>query len=100
MFETFWDDEVGTLTFQLHEGAIFAHATAKQWNKSVYQKFQDIWYVAKEELLNSGFKEVYVVIPSGDKKLFKFETMFGFKPVKEVDNMLLMVCSTEKQDGN
>lgn len=99
MFEIFWEDEDGTLTFQLFENQVFAHAKAFNWNKSVYLKFQDIWYVAKEELLNSGFKEVYVIIPADDKKLFKFETMFGFKPLQQKENMLLMVCSTEKYNG-
>lgn len=96
MFETFWDDEDLTVSFQLFENKVYAHATSKQWSKSKYLKYQDVWHVAKEELFNSGFKEVYVIIPIEDKKLFKFETMFGFKPVKETNNMLLMVCSTEK----
>ena len=95
MFEYFWSDEDLILAFELFNGKVYAHARALNWNKSKYLKFQDIWHVAKEELNNSGHKEVYVIIQADDKKLFKFETMFGFKTVKQQDNVLLMVCSTE-----
>lgn len=100
MFEYFWNDEDGVLAFELFDGKVFAHAKAHNWNKSVYLKFQDIWHVAKEELSISGHKEVYVIIPADDKKLFKFETMFGFKPLEQRENMLLMVCSTEVNHGS
>lgn len=96
MFDYFWNDEDGILAFQKYEDKVYAHAKAHKWNKSVYLKFQDIWYVAKEELSEAGYKNVYVIIPADDKKLFKFESMFGFEPLEQRENMLLMVCSTEK----
>ena len=96
MYDVFWDDADGSLKFEYYDNKIFAHAEAYNWNKSVYLKFLDIWHVAKEELLEAGFKEVYVAIPANNKKLFKFETMFGFKPIKKHENILIMVCSTEK----
>lgn len=96
MFNVFWNDADGSLKFEYFEDKVFAHAEAYNWSKSVYLKFKDIWYVAKEELLEQGYKEIYVLIPANDKKLFKFETMFGFKPIKKWDNILMMVCSTEK----
>lgn len=99
MFDIFWDDKDITIKFEYHEDKVFAHAQAYTWNKSMYFKFHDIWHVAKEELLEAGFKEIHVIIPADDKKLFKFETMFGFKPIKKHDNILIMVCSTEKQHG-
>jgi hypothetical protein len=95
MFETYLEDEDGKLTFQFEDGKVFAHAIAKKWNKSIYLKFQDVWYVAKEELREVGYDTIYVLIPADDKKLFKFETMFGFKLVGKKDNVLLMECSTE-----
>lgn len=96
MFNIFWNDSDVLLKFEYFEDKVFAHAEAYNWSKSVYLKFKDIWYVAKEELLAQGYKEIYVLIPVNDKKLFKFETMFGFKPIKKWDNILMMVCSTEK----
>jgi hypothetical protein len=96
MFDLFWDDEDGSLSFQYFENNVYAHAATKRWSKSVFYKFNDVWHVAKEELAEKGYKEIYVIIPANDKKLFKFETMFGFKPVKQHDDVLLMVCSTEK----
>jgi hypothetical protein len=92
MFETFWDDEDGKLEFQYVENKVFAHATAKRWNKSVYLKFQDIWYVAKEELKEQGYNEILVFIPDNNKKLFKFQCMFGFVLHVKQDNMLIMKC--------
>lgn len=99
MFDVFWDDEDGTLTFQYFEGKVFAHAKSKNWNKSVYLKWQDIWHVAKDELHDAGYKEIFVAIPIADKKLIKFEKMFGFTPVNQYEDVLLMVCSTEKHNG-
>jgi hypothetical protein len=96
MYDVFWDDKDVTLKFEYYEDRVFAHAQAYNWSKSVYLKFKDIWYVAREELLEAGFKEVYVAIPADDKKLFKFETMFGFQTIKKHENILIMVCSTEK----
>jgi len=92
MFETFWDDEDGKLEFEYVADKVFAHATAKRWNKSIYLKFQDIWHVAKEELKENGYNQIYVIIPTNDTKLFKFECMFGFKPIGQKDNSLLMEC--------
>jgi len=43
-----------------------------------------------EELKEQGHKEVFVLIPTTDKKLIKFEKMFGFTPVKELNGVLLM----------
>ncbi len=90
-----WEDEDGTLKFQHHMGRVYAHAVTNNWNKRVYMKCLDVWHVAKEELKEAGYNEVFVLIPADDKKLIKFETIFGFKPVKQINNALLMVCSTE-----
>jgi hypothetical protein len=96
MFDLFWNDKDGSLKFEYYEDKVFAHAQAYNWNKSIYLKFKDIWHVAKEELLEAGFKEIYVAVPADNEKLVKFETMFGFKEVKKHNNILIMVCSTEK----
>lgn len=95
MFDMFWDDEDVSLTFEYVDNKVYAHSTSKQWSKSKYYKYKDIWHVAKEELLIAGYKEIFVLIPANNTKLIKFETMFGFKPLKQQDNVLLMVCSTE-----
>jgi hypothetical protein len=100
MYDVFWDDDDVTLAFEYVDNKVYAHSIAKRWSKSLYYKFHDIWHVAKEELLDIGYKEIYVLIPANDKKLFKFETMFGFKPVEQKENMLLMVCNTENTNGN
>ena len=95
MYDVFWDDEDGNLVFQHYEDRVFAHAKVHNWSKQVYLKCLNVWYVAMEELKEQGHKEVFVLIPTEDKKLIKFEKMFGFTPVKELDGVLLMACSTE-----
>jgi hypothetical protein len=100
MFDNFWDDEDVSLTFEYIDDKVYAHSISKQWSKSKYYKYKDIWHVAKEELLEAGYKHIYIIIPADNKKLFKFETMFGFKTIEQRDNMLLMVCSTEINHGN
>ena len=56
MFETFWDDEDGKLEFEYVADKVFAHATAKRWNKSIYLKFQ-----------------VFVIV-----KIYTLETLWDF----------------------
>lgn len=101
MFEIYWDDADGLLKFEYFDNKVFAHAIAKHWNKSIFLKFQAIWHVAKEELLEKGYKEIYVIIPAEDKKLIKFEKMFGFMEEGIIDNKyLVMKCFTEDNYGN
>jgi hypothetical protein len=95
MFDVYWQDEDGSLTFQYYENRVFAHAKVNNWNKEVYKKCKDVWYVAMEELNERGYKEVFVLIPANDVKLIKFEKIFGFQPIQEVNGILLMGCSTE-----
>ncbi len=100
MFEVFWEDEDGYLKFKRYGDNIFAHSEIFKWSKSVYIKALTIWEVAKEELAQKGFDSIYVAIPVNDKKLIKFEKMFGFTPLVIHDDTLYMVCSTEVNDGN
>lgn len=95
MFETFWKDEDVELKFEFADDRVFAHATVTNWNKSKYKKFVSIWLAAKEELSNNGYLEIFVAIPDNDKKLYKFEQLFGFSEIAHVNNMFLMATSTE-----
>lgn len=96
MFEMFWEDDDGYLKIEHFNGGVFAHSEIHNWNKAVLRKAQTVWFVAKEELLRNGFKQIHVLIPANDIKLIKFERMFGFVFSFERNNVLLMTCSTEK----
>lgn len=95
MYDVFWEDKDGSLTFQYYENKVFAHAKVHVWNKRVYLKCLNTWYVAMEELRERGYTEVFVCLHFEKKKVIKFVKMFGFQPITEIDNHLLLVCSTE-----
>jgi hypothetical protein len=46
------------------------------------------------DLAEDGIEDVFVIIPDNDKKLYKFEEMFGFKEIKRNDSAILMARST------
>jgi hypothetical protein len=100
MFEVFWEDADGYLKFQRKDGNIFAHSEIFNWSKSVYLKALDVWEVAKEELAQEGFDSIYVAIPANDRKLIKFEKLFGFQPLATHEGILYMVCSTGVDNGS
>lgn len=52
--------------------------TPKKWNKTVYWQMVQALVMIKKELKERGVETVWVLIPTDDKKLFKFETMMGF----------------------
>lgn len=97
MFDVAWDDEDGYLAFQYVGNMVFAHSELKHWNKTVYVKAQLVWECAKKELAEKGYKDIFVSIPLGDKKLVKFEKMFGFLPIAEKDGLLLMGQSLKEE---
>lgn len=97
MYEVFWDDEDGYLKIQWHEGKPYAHAEIFNWSKASYYKALEIWEATKQELAEQGVSEIFVIIPEEDKKLIKFEKMFGFQPITTHNGAMYMVCSTETE---
>lgn len=103
MYEIYWEDDDGTLYFYKDKENIYwAHALVYKWSKSVLMKAKAIWLEAMEEFAQKGIEFVCVCIPSDDKKLEKFEKMFGFEEVVSKDfpsEYKLMYCETEVQHG-
>ena len=93
MFNPYWDDKDAFLRFEFVDDIVFAHAQVPTWNKRVYIKCLAIWSEAKRELKELGYDEIFVIIPSDDKKLIKFEQTFGFTPLLMSDKHLIMVCT-------
>ena len=85
MSETFWEEPAGYLKFVTDiEGNVWAHAEVFEWNKDVYYKCKAIWEEALFELNTRGVEFVFVCIPDNDKKLEKFERMFGFEVLENI----------------
>jgi FMN phosphatase YigB (HAD superfamily) len=98
MFDPYWDDEDGFLRFEFTDDKVFAHATVSSWNKRVYIKCLAMWSEAKRELKELGYNDIFVIIPNNDKKLIKFEKIFGFVPLSISDKYLLMVCNNTGEE--
>jgi hypothetical protein len=96
MFNPYFQDETGYLRFEFFEGRVFAHAEINIWNKKELIKCRAVWEEAKKELKELGYPYIYIHIPTGDLKLVKFEKIFGFMKVTEINNIIIMACSTEE----
>jgi len=87
-------NEYGHLEYQVFKGAYFVHLTLHQWSKSLYKKYLIVFEMWLLDLAEDGIEDVFVIIPDNDKKLYKFEEMFGFKEIKRNDSAILMARST------
>jgi len=79
-----------TLSIEFTEGLPFFHMELRKWSKDLYREYLGIFGEVLEFLKGKGFKEVYVVIPK-DKKLLKFENMFGFSILDDSTENYLLV---------
>lgn len=90
MKHTLLKNEFGHLEMELWNGEPLLHLTLKKWSKSLYLMYKDIWRVLLSSFKEEGYYRVLIAIPSSDKKLIKFEKMFGFIPVCEKEGVLFM----------
>lgn len=88
--QTIIDNEDGTLEIQKVEGEVLIHLSLNKWTKEKYKEYLVIFESFLLELKESGVGRVFVCIPSSNKKLVKFEKLFGFKELLEEDGNLLM----------
>ncbi len=84
-----------------YNGKVFLHMSPpKYWALSVYKEMLSCMDAIRWGLSERDVEEIFVMIPDDDPKLFKFETMMGFKPwLKVIDrdtgeNFFLMVQPT------
>lgn len=96
MFDPYWQDETGYLRFEFFDGRVFAHAEVNIWTKKQYIKARALWEEAKRELKELGYKYIYINIPKNDPKLVKFEKLFGFEHVADIEEYTIMACNTEE----
>ena len=88
-------NEFGTLSCEISkEGCWFVHLELKKWSKSLYKEYLIFFYKWLHTLNKKGVSAVFVLIPEGDDKLYKFEEMFGFKEIDRKGGQILMALST------
>lgn len=83
------DDERGHMKIEFNGGMAFLHLALKQ----VMQGMRDtkrLFPDLKAWLRSMGHEFVFVIIPTGDEKLYRFEQMFGFKEVRRTSGHILM----------
>lgn len=88
-WETLVDDELGTLRLEFNRGMVFLHVTLRK-PMAAMRAIRDRFPTLKEMLRNMGYKQVHVIIPEGDEKLYRFETMFGFRELRRARGHILM----------
>lgn len=77
----------------LDDGKPVFHFTCTKWSPSVYKYLLDQFLDACSLLKDMGFDKVYSIIPKGDGKLYKFQTMFCFIPYADSDTHHMFVRS-------
>jgi len=88
-------NEMGTLTCEIsEEGCWFLHFELHRWSKRLYKESLVFFYKWLHTLHEKGVYAVFVLIPEGDDKLYKWEEMFGFKEIDRKGGQILMALST------
>lgn len=87
-------NEYGHLQYHVYKGAYFIHLELYKWSKLLFKKYQIVFEMWLLDLAEDGIDAVFVIIPDNDKKLYKFEQMFGFEEIQRNDNAILMARST------
>jgi len=73
---------------------LFLHLEIFRWSVSAYKHYLRVWRHILSGLRSKGYEDVYCLIPY-DEKIVKFEKMFGFKKLTDLNDGLLMIRSTQ-----
>jgi len=87
-------NEFGHLQLQPFGDEWMVHLELYKWSADCYKAYLVVFEQLMLEMKEQGVNRVFVLIPATDKKLIKFEKMFGFQPLHEQDDMLLMYRET------
>jgi hypothetical protein len=83
------DDERGTLKLEFFRGMAFLHLDFRlplAGMRAAKELFPDV----KRILARLDYRRMYVIIPEGNDKLYKFEQHFGFSEEKRAGGQILM----------
>ena len=86
---TVLDDDRGTVVFEFWRGLVALHVRFKKRIAGM-RMARTMFHPVLGILRSLGYKSVYVLIPEGDDKLYRFEQHFGFNEVKRVNRHILM----------
>jgi len=81
------------LEYEKFEGNLFLHFETSNWSIDTYKLYLRLWKIVLKELQTKGYNDVYCIVPYDDK-VIKFEQMFGFNSIADLDKGVLMQRST------
>jgi hypothetical protein len=88
-------NEMGVLRCEISkEGCYFLHFELHKWSKKLFKESLVYFYKWLHTLNEKGVLAVFVLIPEGDDKLYKWEEMFGFKEIDRSGGHILMAQPT------
>jgi len=81
----------GVVLGEVIEGDLFLHFCYKKqkFSKKDYMTMLDLWSVLLSGIKDTGITEVFSLIAKGDKKVNKFQPMFGLAPYKETEQAVV-----------
>jgi len=82
------------LEYEMLNEAPFLHMVAYKWSLSKYKAYCTIWKSVLDVLNKKGYDKVYCITVKGDKKTIKFQRMFGFDKLTDLEDSVLMFRST------
>lgn len=88
-WHTYWDDDIVRVRLEFFKRQAHLHVDLRKpiaGMKLLREKFPEL----KAMLRNIGHRFVYVLIPEGDEKLYKFEKLFGFEERRRGQGHILM----------
>ena len=83
------DDVNGKVEYEIVMGQPFFHLKVHKWSKELFKEHLKTWFKIKTWFKQQGYDVLWVAIPN-DEKLIKFEQMFGFKLVYEMNGKCLL----------
>jgi len=78
------------LEIEWYVGQPFFHVQVNEWSPGYYKWYKHLFKDILSELKDEGVPKAFVLIPNNDKKLLKFEQMFGFDIVVDLGNAYIM----------
>jgi len=89
MYE-FYNDGKSVFKLEVIDGKLFAHAKVAKWDKATLALSLQVWKQFTEHALDSGYTEVFSIIPK-DRKILKFNLMFGGTILSELDDCYVII---------
>ena len=79
-------DDMATLEYEAApSGVVMVHLTVHNnvWSKAKYKEWKKRWEQIKLDTKEQGIDELFTLVPNNDKKLNKFQRVFGFSLMLE-----------------